>query len=194
MARQDDWVRVTLRLPREVHAELAGISGAASLNAEIVKRIQAYPRLSEGYEEAEEQLNQKYGEVEGLSKELGRVSKELAAASSLFIKTTSSMEARNDAFADELNARRRIFDRVMTAFKKILKAASDKDWDETGRLASRYQHFIESPPSVRYQATAKDIDFLYPFIVARDADVLAAISEGGIEGALDVAKAKQMGD
>jgi hypothetical protein len=39
MAKQDDWVRITLRLPPELHEMLVGQAGAGSLNAEIVERL-----------------------------------------------------------------------------------------------------------------------------------------------------------
>ena len=42
MAKQDDWVRLTVRLPPDVHARLsdAVAVGANSMNAEIVERLQ----------------------------------------------------------------------------------------------------------------------------------------------------------
>lgn len=42
MARQDEWVRITLRLPREVHEKLTGALDDTnrSMNAEIVARLE----------------------------------------------------------------------------------------------------------------------------------------------------------
>lgn len=39
MAKQDDFARITLRLPKELHERLLASSGARSLNAEIVDRL-----------------------------------------------------------------------------------------------------------------------------------------------------------
>lgn len=40
MAKQDDWARITLRLPPELHARLTNEAAAASINAEIVGRLE----------------------------------------------------------------------------------------------------------------------------------------------------------
>ena len=40
MAKQDDWVRMTLRLPQDLHDRLMGALGAKSLNADIVERLE----------------------------------------------------------------------------------------------------------------------------------------------------------
>lgn len=40
MAKQDDWIRITLRLPPELHQRLSDEAGAKSLNAEIVARLE----------------------------------------------------------------------------------------------------------------------------------------------------------
>lgn len=41
MAKQDDFVRITLRLPPELHGELTQAAGAVkSLNAEIIERLE----------------------------------------------------------------------------------------------------------------------------------------------------------
>lgn len=40
MAKQDDWVRITLRLPPELHEQLKERAGAGSLNAEIVEALE----------------------------------------------------------------------------------------------------------------------------------------------------------
>ena len=39
MAKQDDWAKITLRLPPDLHRKLAEATGANSLNAEIVQRL-----------------------------------------------------------------------------------------------------------------------------------------------------------
>jgi hypothetical protein len=39
MAKQDDYVRITIRLPPELHAKLVQSAGPHSLNAEIVNRL-----------------------------------------------------------------------------------------------------------------------------------------------------------
>lgn len=39
MAKQDDYIRITLRLPQDLHARLSELAGAKSLNAEIVDRL-----------------------------------------------------------------------------------------------------------------------------------------------------------
>jgi len=41
MAKQDAYVRITLRLPAELHRSLVEAAGAQSLNAEIVERLEA---------------------------------------------------------------------------------------------------------------------------------------------------------
>lgn len=43
MAKQDDWVRITLRLPRDVHERLTGVLDDTnrSMNAEIVARLES---------------------------------------------------------------------------------------------------------------------------------------------------------
>ncbi|AZV00280.1 Arc family DNA-binding protein [Paracoccus kondratievae] len=42
MAKQDDWIRITLRLPRELHEKLTGALDDTnrSMNAEIVSRLE----------------------------------------------------------------------------------------------------------------------------------------------------------
>lgn len=40
MAKQDDWSRITLRLPRDLHEVLVDRAGVKSLNAEIVERLE----------------------------------------------------------------------------------------------------------------------------------------------------------
>lgn len=40
MARQDDYIRITLRIPGELHAKLVGLAGEASLDAEIIHRLE----------------------------------------------------------------------------------------------------------------------------------------------------------
>lgn len=40
MAKQDEFIRITLRLPPALHARLTKIAGAKSLNAEIVSRLE----------------------------------------------------------------------------------------------------------------------------------------------------------
>lgn len=40
MAKQDEWSRITLRLPAEIHSQLTDGAGAKSLNAEIVDRLE----------------------------------------------------------------------------------------------------------------------------------------------------------
>ena len=40
MAKQDEYVRITLRLPPDLHARLLDSAGAKSLNAEIVDRLE----------------------------------------------------------------------------------------------------------------------------------------------------------
>jgi hypothetical protein len=39
MAKQDSYVRITIRIPAELHADLVKSAGARSLNAEIVERL-----------------------------------------------------------------------------------------------------------------------------------------------------------
>jgi hypothetical protein len=39
MAKQDDYVRITIRIPAELHADLVKSAGPRSLNAEIVERL-----------------------------------------------------------------------------------------------------------------------------------------------------------
>jgi hypothetical protein len=40
MAKQDDWTRITLRLPRDLHSRITAAVGAASLNATIVTSLE----------------------------------------------------------------------------------------------------------------------------------------------------------
>ncbi len=40
MAKQDDWARITLRIPTELHQRLTSAAGVKSLNAEIVSRLE----------------------------------------------------------------------------------------------------------------------------------------------------------
>jgi DNA-binding FadR family transcriptional regulator len=40
MAKQDDWVRVTLRIPMDLHAKLVHASANSSMNAEILNRLE----------------------------------------------------------------------------------------------------------------------------------------------------------
>lgn len=47
MAKQDDWVRITLRIPPNLHYDLLQAAGANSLNAEIVTRLEATFKLSD---------------------------------------------------------------------------------------------------------------------------------------------------
>lgn len=45
MAKQDDWIRLTLRLPRNLHARIADVDGASSMNATIVNALEEkFPR------------------------------------------------------------------------------------------------------------------------------------------------------
>lgn len=39
MAKQDEYIRLTIRIPKEIHAELEKLAGPRSLNAEIVERL-----------------------------------------------------------------------------------------------------------------------------------------------------------
>ncbi len=39
MAKQDDWQKITLRMPSDLHRRLVDATGANSLNAEIVERL-----------------------------------------------------------------------------------------------------------------------------------------------------------
>lgn len=39
MAKQDDWIRITLRLPGDLHARLVEAAASSSMNAEIVERL-----------------------------------------------------------------------------------------------------------------------------------------------------------
>jgi len=39
VAKQDDWTRITLRLPPDLHANLVAAAGGLSLNTEIVRRL-----------------------------------------------------------------------------------------------------------------------------------------------------------
>ncbi|MBS7741421.1 MULTISPECIES: hypothetical protein [unclassified Chelatococcus] len=48
MAKQDDYIRITLRLPQDVHRRLIEAAGPRSLNAEIVTRLQNTLDLDEG--------------------------------------------------------------------------------------------------------------------------------------------------
>lgn len=40
LAKQENWLKITLRLPPELHRKLAEATGANSLNAEIVQRLE----------------------------------------------------------------------------------------------------------------------------------------------------------
>jgi hypothetical protein len=40
MAKQDEFIRITLRLPPELHKKLTEAAGAGSMNAEIVARLE----------------------------------------------------------------------------------------------------------------------------------------------------------
>lgn len=40
MAKQDDWIRVTVRFPPELHERLNEARGARSFNAEVVSRLE----------------------------------------------------------------------------------------------------------------------------------------------------------
>lgn len=44
-ARQDDYIRTALRLPRDLHAEIQDAAEAAgrTMNAEIIARLSGYP-------------------------------------------------------------------------------------------------------------------------------------------------------
>ena len=39
MAKQDDWVRITLRVPADLHEQLNEAADAGSMNAEIIERL-----------------------------------------------------------------------------------------------------------------------------------------------------------
>lgn len=39
MAKQDDWIRITLRLPSDLHSKLSDAAENSSMNAEIVERL-----------------------------------------------------------------------------------------------------------------------------------------------------------
>lgn len=41
MAKQDDWIRITLRLPSDLHSKLVDAASNSSMNAEIVARLDA---------------------------------------------------------------------------------------------------------------------------------------------------------
>ncbi|MCG7623019.1 hypothetical protein [Epibacterium sp. Ofav1-8] len=48
MAKQDDWIRITLRLPRDLHARINAAGGASSLNATIVTALdEQFPASAE---------------------------------------------------------------------------------------------------------------------------------------------------
>ena len=40
MAKQDDWIRITLRLPKDLHARISAAEGPSSLNATIVQALE----------------------------------------------------------------------------------------------------------------------------------------------------------
>ncbi|WP_448953079.1 toxin-antitoxin system HicB family antitoxin [Labrys neptuniae] len=40
MAKQDEWARITLRIPPELHAKLMEAAKATSMNAEIISRLE----------------------------------------------------------------------------------------------------------------------------------------------------------
>jgi len=42
MAKQDDYARITLRLPPDLHRELMALAGAGSLNALIVRALEEF--------------------------------------------------------------------------------------------------------------------------------------------------------
>lgn len=46
MAKQDDWKRITLRIPPDLYDRIAEAAGAASVNAEIVRRLEESLSLS----------------------------------------------------------------------------------------------------------------------------------------------------
>lgn len=41
MAKQDEFVRYTVRLPRELYERIQAAAGNASVNAEVIKRLEA---------------------------------------------------------------------------------------------------------------------------------------------------------
>lgn len=41
MAKQDDWKRITLRIPPDLYDRIAEAAGASSVNAEIIARLEA---------------------------------------------------------------------------------------------------------------------------------------------------------
>jgi len=73
MAKQDDFVRITLRLPPDLHKQLIEAAGASSLNAEIVARLErsffadSYPGTKEFDQEVKERVllaaHQLFGEI-----------------------------------------------------------------------------------------------------------------------------------
>ena len=70
MAKQDDWSRITLRLPSEIHTKLADSAGAKSLNAEIVDRLERSLSPNLFAEMMEFQLNTLKAELEDAQRQL----------------------------------------------------------------------------------------------------------------------------
>lgn len=63
MAKQDDYVRITLRLPPDLHEALLKHAASKSLNAEIVERLSK--SMSEfDHEKYEEGLNDRIDKLE----------------------------------------------------------------------------------------------------------------------------------
>lgn len=58
MAKQDDWKRITLRIPPELYDRIAESAGASSVNAAIIHRLNQSFHLSAPTKEISEYLDQ----------------------------------------------------------------------------------------------------------------------------------------
>lgn len=68
MAKQDDWIRITLRLPGDLHLKLVEAAANSSMNAEIVSRLEATFETAKGPDELWKALFELRAEIQELRK------------------------------------------------------------------------------------------------------------------------------
>lgn len=136
---RDDWSRITLRLPPQMHKDLLDQAGALSLNATIVQRLEASLRNDEEAKLAESLLQQATKEREEASKEvqeLNTLHRELRSAIAetdklLAIRNKSIQEVRDDLIG---NIGELIRQSVSEAIRDTLRAElSASKQDDTGK-------------------------------------------------------------
>jgi hypothetical protein len=106
MAKQDEFVRITLRLPPDLHEKLAAAAGSRSMNAEIVARIQHSFAENERVTQYEQRLLESEANLIGIVKDLIASRKKLESQTNQLASLAEAYLARADKAERELQQAR----------------------------------------------------------------------------------------